>query len=373
MKSILMIVSNPFVYDGRVYNEAKTLVDQGYSVTVLGYDSRSEFEAKTSIDGIAVMRIRNDFIDKVLRKRPLQLIRFCGKGYRLIMREYPDRFDVVHCHDLDTLKLGINLKKATNCKLVYDSHEIFLYLIQRDATRYLTGYYRKIEKSGSELSDQLITVDHKHVHYFKSNYHVKNIEVVRNTKRLVSQHYIPPSHNEFQLVYIGTLSKPRFLLESMEVVSELKMVKLVIAGAGPLASQVKSAASGKENVEFLGSIPMDEVLKLTLNSNVVLCMIDPSDSNNRVNPANKQFEAMACGRPIIATEGTRVAEITREENCGIVVEYDKKSLKHGILRLQRDFDLYQRLGMNALEAAKREYNWDVDSAKLLNVHKNLID
>jgi glycosyltransferase involved in cell wall biosynthesis len=33
--------------------------------------------------------------------------------------------DVIHCHDIHTLPLGVFVKKRTNCRLVYDAHEIY--------------------------------------------------------------------------------------------------------------------------------------------------------------------------------------------------------------------------------------------------------
>ena len=101
-------------------------------------------------------------------------------------------------------------------------------------------------------------------------------------------------------------------------------------------------------------------------------MTDPNDPNNRRATANKQFEAMVAGRPIIATNKTRVAEVTKSEDCGIVVEFDKYALKEGILMLKNNPDLCEKLGRNAFDAAKRKYNWQNDSNNLISLYRQII-
>jgi len=43
-KKILMILSKPFVIDPRVYQEAESLVKNGYEVTVIVWDRRKDYK-----------------------------------------------------------------------------------------------------------------------------------------------------------------------------------------------------------------------------------------------------------------------------------------------------------------------------------------
>jgi len=47
---ILMILSNPFMVDPRVYKEAKALTEIGYEVTVIVWDRRGEYEKERGLD-----------------------------------------------------------------------------------------------------------------------------------------------------------------------------------------------------------------------------------------------------------------------------------------------------------------------------------
>jgi hypothetical protein len=56
---ILMFLDNPFTHDPRVYNEAKSLVMAGHSVTVLAWDRKKQNPLKETKEAINVVRIRN--------------------------------------------------------------------------------------------------------------------------------------------------------------------------------------------------------------------------------------------------------------------------------------------------------------------------
>ncbi|MCK4432384.1 MAG: glycosyl transferase family 1, partial [Methanomicrobia archaeon] len=58
MKKVIMLLSNPFKPDPRVYKEAKSLVNNGYDVTVFAWDRECKYPKKEIIDGIKIERVR---------------------------------------------------------------------------------------------------------------------------------------------------------------------------------------------------------------------------------------------------------------------------------------------------------------------------
>ena len=77
---------------------------------------------------------------------------------------------------------------------------------------------------------------------------------------------------------------------------------------------------------------------------------------------------MVAGRPIIVTKGTRSGQITAEENCGLVIDFNKVALKLAILHLSDHPELCEQLGRNALKAALTKYNWEIDQKKLIEIY-----
>ena len=359
--------------DPRVYKEAKALVDSGYEVSVIVWDRKNSYEKEDTVDGIRLFRIKNKGVMKVLPhdllRNPLWWWTAYKKGVELFKKDF--NFDVVHCHDLDTLVAGVLLKKKLGVKLVYDAHEIFGYMVSRDMPRCVVKISFLMEKVLVSKVDQIITVNEPLKDYFKK-ITSKPITLVMNCKDLILNEYKSSKNEVFTLLYIGVLNKNRMFPEIVDFIGNIPDVKFIIAGKMEnLYEIVQTRSSLYSNVKFLGTIAFRDVIKTTLESDVVVCMINPADPNNKIALANKQFEAMVCGRPIITTDGTYVGKLTKELNCGLVVNYDKDSLKKAILELKNDKDLCERLGKNGLGAAKKKYNWTKQKKQLLDMYSSL--
>ncbi len=359
--------------DPRVYKEAKTLIDAGHKVSVIVWDRKKTYEKEDTVNGIRLFRIHNKGLMKLLPHDLLRNPLWWWKAYKKGLNLHKDGFDfdVVHCHDLDTLATGVLLKKKFNVKLVYDAHEIFGYMISRDMPQFIVKIAFLIERFLICKVDQIITVNEPLKDYFKK-ITSKPITLVMNCKDLILDEYKSSKNDVFTLSYIGVLNKNRMFPEIVDVIGTIKDVKFIIAGKMEnLYELVKTRSGLYSNVEFLGTIPFGDVIKTTLDSDVVVCMINPADPNNKIALANKQFEAMVCGRPIITTQGTYVGKLTKNLHCGVVVNYDKDSLKKAILELKNNKDLCERLGKNGLEAAKKKYNWNNQKENLLNLYKDI--
>ena len=369
---ILMLLSNPFMVDPRVYKEAKSLVNAGHEVTVIFWDRKKEYKTDDTVEGIHVVGVNNSFFMKLipndLFRNPFWWWRAFKKGVKLYKNGFD--FDVVHCHDLDTLFAGVLLKRKLGVKLVYDAHEIFGFMVARNMPNVLVKIVFWMEKRLLQYSDHVITVTEKVEEYLNSVCN-KPITIVMNCKDLIGITYISPKTDVFTVSYIGVLHKNRMFPEIVDIIGSIKNVKFVIAGKKEnLYEEVKRRCKLYDNVEFLGAIPFNEVIPRTLACDVVVCMINPIDKNNRIGLANKQFEAMVCGRPVIITEDTYAGSLTKDLRCGLTVQYNENSLRGAVETLRDNKRLCEELGKNALKAAS-EYNWGKQEKKLLEVYESL--
>jgi glycosyltransferase involved in cell wall biosynthesis len=372
--NILMILSNPFVQDPRVYNEALSLIKSGHKVTILAWDKKKENPHTGSIDGINIVRSYNSLFMKILPYDIFKMHFWWFKGYydALDLHEKTP-FDVVHCHDLDTLPIGVKLKKKIGLKLVYDAHELWGYMVSNDIPTSWANYYLNKEKKLIPYLDGFIIAEDKYADYFKT-FTDKKLTSILNCKKIISEKYIQPKKGAtFTLLFIGRLSSTRFLLELVESVKGLKKVKCIIGGIGKakFVNKLKQKCDETKNVDFIGPVPLNEVIPMTQRADAVVCMINPNVINNKIATTNKQFEAMVCGRPVICTKGTRSGEITDNEKCGIVVDYSIDSLREGVIKLRDNSKLCVTLGKNALKAAIKKYNWDKQEEKLNKIYEQI--
>jgi len=369
---ILMTLSNPFTHDPRVYNEAQSLVKEGYDVTVLGWDRKKENMPREIKDGINIIRSYNTKFMDLIPYDILKLHLWWNKGYKDAIKLYKETpFDVVHCHDLSSLPIGIKLKKKLDLPLIYDAHEIWGYMVVKDFTKLWASYYLRKEKSIIKHVDKIITVNQPLKDYF-SEISNKEITIIMNCKNLREKKNTIQKNEKFTLLYIGALRKTRFLLELIDTVKEIPDVHLIIGGIGKpeFMKEIEDKCSKAKNIDFIGKVPMKEVLPMTMKSDVVVCMFDPNDYV-KIGLPNKLFESMVCGRPIIVTKGTYSGEFVEKENIGLSIPYTKEDLKDAIIKLRDNPKLWEELGKNGLKAAIREYNWEKQEEKLVGIYENI--
>jgi glycosyltransferase involved in cell wall biosynthesis len=364
---VLMTVSNDVVHDVRVLKEAHTLQEAGHHVSIIGWDRSGTQEPRENRDGLAIYRVPTEGGMRLLPKDLFRLPVWWRRAQR-IARSIP--FDVVHCHDLDSLPIGVRLKKATGRPLVYDAHEIFGYMIETDVPKFVVDYTFRMERRLAPQADRIITVT-AGVKDYIDRASGKESVLVRNCHDVVVDEYQPPPGPPFTVLYVGVLHIQRFILEAIEVIGEIPDVRLVIAGAKQLTARVRAMCAKHANTVFLGMVPSERVLPMTLESHAVLIMSDPRFRINKVGLSNKMFDAMATGRPVIVTQGLPMGEIVTREECGIAVPYTKEGFRSAVERLRDDPSLAARLGRNGLAAAKREYNWATEARKLVALYEGL--
>ncbi|MGB2885930.1 MAG: glycosyltransferase, partial [Dehalococcoidia bacterium] len=239
--------------------------------------------------------------------------------------------------------------------------------------RRIANLFLWLEKRLVRKVDRIINVCEPQKEYFECITD-KPISIIMNCKPLQGLEYQPPGNKAgFTVLYIGIVHQGRALYMLVDAVGELPDVRCVIGGIG-IPESIRALEEKCEpvpNVDFIGRVPFDEVIPMTMKADVIFFMVNPQDPNNSIALANKQFEAMVCGRPIICTAGTYSGEITEQERVGLSVEYDKEALKQALVRLRDNPELREELGRNALRAAVREYNWQRQEEKLLELYESI--
>jgi len=370
---ILMTLSNPFTHDIRVYNEAKSLVKAGHKVTILGWDRLKNNQQTEIIEDIKVVRSYNTRFMNILPKDIFKLHLWWKKAYKDALGLYKKNpFDVIHCHNLDTLPTAVKLKKKLEIPIVYDAHEIWGYMVASDLPKIWANYYLWKEKHLIKYVDKIITVNEAVEKYFNKICN-KQITLVLNCKNLIQTKYEPANNQIFTLLYIGSLANKRLKLEFIEAMKDISDIHCIIAGIGKpgFVKSLEETCSKIPNVDFIGKVPMNDVVPMTKKADVVICIFDPDNKNNKVGLPNKLFEAMVCGRPLISSKGTYLGEFTEKEKCGVVIEYSKDDFKRAIIELRDNPDLCERLGKTALELAISKYNWDKQEEKLVEIYEKI--
>ncbi|MCX6010285.1 MAG: glycosyltransferase family 4 protein, partial [Chloroflexi bacterium] len=376
---VLMLLSNPFTNDSRVYNEAKALIQAGHEVTLIAWDREKQSPRRQRWDDIKVARVRTCLPAGCgLGYWPwhvLHLLLWQWRAYRqaLASNNREGAFNVIHCHDFDTLPIGIRLKRKLGLPLVYDAHEIYGYMTAGFAPGWICRILLGIERRLVTKADRVIAVTEPEKRYFDGMTD-KPVSVIMNCKPLQSLKYEPPDNKDkLTVLYIGLLDKTRTLSQLIHVMKQLPDVHCIIAGIGQpgYVQTLREVCIKSPNITFVGEVPMDKVIPMTKKADCSLLMLSPRHIHNKFVLGNKQFEAMVCGRPIICTKGTYSGELTEQEEVGLAVEYTEEALKQAIIKLRDAPELRERLGRNALKAAVGKYNWQREEKKLLKLYETI--
>lgn len=177
---------------------------------------------------------------------------------------------------------------------------------------------------------------------------------------------------KFVFLFIGLLIRrknPIFLLQIFkELRKKDKDVALIICGRGPLKEQIKKFinANSLSNVHML-----DEAFNEKKVSVFNLCDVFTL-------PSQKEgfglvvAEAMACGKPVIASANSSLPEIVKSGENGYLLEGDPQEWASKLLMLKKNNRLRTKLGKNAAEKAHIDFDWSKAITRHENVYKNLI-
>jgi glycosyltransferase involved in cell wall biosynthesis len=168
--------------------------------------------------------------------------------------------------------------------------------------------------------------------------------------------------------YAGNLVPRRDIRYAADTLGE--SMHCTVAGQGLLA-EAYEALNVRPNFDMRGFVTPAEVEQLTKSCFAVLALYDTSFKNNRLATPNKLFEAMKFGKPCIVSDGTVMADIVREQQCGIAVPYgDAEAFKQAVDRLMDEAE-YTKMAENAFRSYHERYKWEVMFDRLVAAYKNL--
>jgi glycosyltransferase involved in cell wall biosynthesis len=155
------------------------------------------------------------------------------------------------------------------------------------------------------------------------------------------------------------------------VISKRKDVIFIIGGDGPLLNYHKELAGKlgiKDHIVFTGAIPRDIIPKYYAASDIVVV---PSLQESWGLVAT---EAMACGKPVIASNvGGLPDQIIDGFNGFLVPPRSPKAIADKILYLLENPSEARRIGRNGRMLAEEKYDIEKRVDKIIEVYKKLLE
>jgi glycosyltransferase involved in cell wall biosynthesis len=378
-KAVLMLLTNAYDPDPRVRQEALALAGMGCRVRLLAWDRDLKAAAKACMEGVEVERVH---LSSSHGRGTAQIFCYAWLYLKMLWRGLRTSFDVVHCHDLDTLPLGFVLGKLKRKPIVYDAHESFPDMLEGNVHLSVRRGLTRLENFLIRRIDLLITVGEKLRRHFEER-GARHSVVVGNWKRLGDFSRTERQNREVRrqlgipdsalaVVCITQLLKDRKIEELLAAAEASPEVYVILGGKGVLDGRITEAAAANPRILFVGFVSGKRIADYTCAADVVYYGFDPRNPNARFSAPNKLYEALAAGLPLITGDFGEIADVVRQARCGIVLP------KYGAQEIQKAFALLENreirdsMAHRARECGRATMNWGKGEEVLYREYSNLL-
>ena len=161
----------------------------------------------------------------------------------------------------------------------------------------------------------------------------------------------PSAADRHGAVFTGRLAPEKGVTTLVEAWASLD-VRLDIVGSGPLLEPLRARASDLPTVRFRGQLPHAEVFGVIADAGF---LVFPTEWLEPIGLGI--IEAMACGRPVVASDIGAVSEIVEDGYNGLLVPPgDVGALRAAVASLQQNHALRGALGRNARRTWSERYH-----------------
>jgi glycosyltransferase involved in cell wall biosynthesis len=390
-RKVLIIVENLSVpFDTRVWNEARSLRENGYVVTVLCPKGKNHEKGYECLEGVHIYR------HPMPREgnSPLGYIWefICALFWEILFSWwiYLRRgFHVVQgCNPPDDIFLAALPFKALGVKYIFDHHDANpeLYLSKYEKKGLLYEVQVLLEKLTYRFSDVVLATNcsYKDLALTRGGLAPEDVFVVRNGPDLKTFKAVPPNpalkYGKSYLVgYVGNMSVQEGLDILLNVALHIKnagrhVIHFTCIGGGPGLSGLRKMVLDKElgdMVDFTGRIPDHKLLEILSSADVCVNPDKPCEMNN-ISTMTKIMEYMALGKPIVqfdmkegrfsAGEASLYAQYAN--NHDMVSDFEDK-----ILWLLEHPDERKRRGLFGRKRVEMELAWELSIKNLLAAYE----
>lgn len=389
-KRVLILVENlPSPFDRRVWQEASTLRDAGYLVSIIcptgrGYEKKFEV-----IDKIHIYRYQLPLEADGAIGYALEYTAALFWSSLLTWRVFLTRgFDVIHaCNPPDLFFLIGGFFKLFGKKFLFDHHDINpeLYEAKFGRRDFFHWLLLKLERWSFRTANVSIATNesYRQIAIERGGMAADRVFVVRSGPSLERLKPGPGSDRlkcgrRYLVGYVGVMGRQEgidYLLHAVRhIVFDLGRhdIHFGLVGGGSSLRQMQALAVDlgvADYVTFTGRVSDEEMLSM-LNTADVCVNPDVANAMNDKSTMNKIMEYMALGKPIVQfdlTEGRYSAQ-----DASLYAEGNNSAdLAAKLLALLDDPLRRRRMGAAGRKRVLEELAWNHEAPKLLTAYRTL--
>jgi glycosyltransferase involved in cell wall biosynthesis len=393
-----IVVDNELNGDIRVLREIGILKEQGFEIFVLCFGFFKTYKEPVShlqITRIRIPRKLKDILFFFLNTLPVYEWIWASRIKKFIIS---NRLEVLHVHDLYMSRAahnGIN-KSKKDIPLILDLHENYPFTIttynwtkgflRRHISR--PDAWKKKEREYMSYADQIIVLSEDFRDALSEQYPEMKSEtfvVLPNVPDLSKPEYknkgivLNPFKQKFPIIfYYGVIAERRGIFDALDVfinlVKEDHHVNFLLIG--PVDKKDKTLFSEITSSDMLAGrihhIPWIESKEFPAYLGICDICIAPFHKNpqHESGVANKIYDYMLGGKPVIASNCKPQQNLIEKHNCGLIFE-NKTEFHDAIVKLLYNKPLREDMGEKGRKAIMKEYNTDIVKENLLLIYKTI--
>lgn len=245
---------------------------------------------------------------------------------------------------------------TVNSKLLDFFGEKYEHVLTNLEKKYVKDYYGVSKKCNEWLKH--FKIDAKGVFYNS----VDTSEIEKYDK------YINKSEENIVITYTGRMIEEKGVLKLIDAFKNLdakyKNLELNLAGEGPILEKIKEENKDVKNINILGKVSHDEVLKLLGKTSI---FVNPSYFAEGLPTTILEAGMMECA--VVATPMGGTAEIISSNDIGYISGFKTEEIQEKIEKLIKNKEKIKILGKNIKTKVKEEFSWKTTANKIAKTIK----
>jgi glycosyltransferase involved in cell wall biosynthesis len=391
-KRVLMLVENvPYPQDNRVRNEAQTLKNAGYDVTVISPAEERQAH-REMVNGVEVYRFWQSFEVHGVFGYAWEYAYSTAAIFALSLLVWMRKgFDVIHAANPPEVLVLIGIfYKLFGKRFIFDHHdlspEMFCAGFGGTPNHPVHHILTWLERLSCRVADHVIATNesYKRIEMERGGVAEERITIVRNGPDLVRFRPVEPdpalrSHGKTVIAYIGIMGSHdgvEYLMRALQLLKrELGRSDFacVLIGKGEAVPKLKALVVEfglQEHVRFTGWVTEAEKIR-ELSSAHICVDPDPWNPFNDRSTMIKIAEYMAMAKPIVAFDLTE-NRFTAQEAGLFVRASDELEFARALAQLMDDPVRRETMGRFGRRRVETTLAWSHSAPRLLDAYRRVL-
>lgn len=341
----------------------------------LGISLAKQHEVYVITTNGVVNDTHNPFQVVVDSESPRRALKIIGQKVKELKPE------LLICVEPLTLLIAWKCKKKLGCKVIFDVHEFFayafaerypwlirypFYLAYQIGLKLLLRVADAIWTVNREVGKQLLGKNLEQKALVLPNYPVKHVwDYVCDVPGALEQ----VCQMNFDLIYIGGLTKDRGIFKLLKLASLLKhdfpRLKILILGKffSPETEKQFNQSINSYNLNaviyYHEWIPAEKIGLLLKRCKFGLWLFNPHSRRMKLTTPLKVLEYLAAGLPVITVKTPLMKALIEHNGLGVCSGYQARAIAKATAKLLRLNDKeYESMHQKCLEISETRFNWE---------------